>query len=330
MTRTKTAIVLGATGHVGQAMVRELIEQGYRVTAATRQSASKALADLDVSVARGDADTPGQLDAWIAGHELVVDAAAPSPLNVFLANSVEQSDPLAHARRRTQALLDAVARHGAQLAFISSFTTLPRSGSMISAVESEWRRRIYPYFRVKQLMEDMVLHAARSGLPAVVVNPSAFLGPWELGAERSSFVRLVLERELPAAMRHVINVIDVRDVAALIHAAVAARRYGVRIPLAGHNIAVDELARRIALIAGVNAPLLSTNARATAAAAYWLEAALALAGRAPPDAWRAAPLIAEAWPMEHSAEQRALGVRIRPLDDTLRDAVRWHRKHGAK
>ncbi|MDB4888497.1 MAG: NAD-dependent epimerase/dehydratase, partial [Gemmatimonadetes bacterium] len=299
----------------------------HRVTAATRQHAPAALDRLDVSVARGDADVPGQLDAWIEGHDLVVDAAAPSPLHLFISERGAKRDSLAHARRRTQALLDAIARHGAQLAFISSFTTLPRDDNALASFESEWRRRVYPYFRVKQLMEDMVLHAARNGVPAVVLNPSAFLGPWELGAGRSSFVRMVMEQRLPATMRHVINVIDVRDVAALIHAAVAARRYGVPIPLAGHNIAVDELARRIADIAGVQAPLLSTDTRATVVAVFWVENALALARRDAPDAWRAAPLIADAWPMERGAEQRALGVRIRPLDDTLRDAVRWQREH---
>ncbi|MEO8333502.1 MAG: NAD-dependent epimerase/dehydratase family protein [bacterium] len=321
MTRTQKAIVLGATGHAGQAMLRELLGNGYRVTAATRQPTCAALTDLGVCIATGDANTPGQLDAWIAGHDLVVDAAAPSPLSVF---SGGDGDPLAIARRRTQSLLDAVARYGARLAFVSSFTTLPRPRGERSTFESDWRRRIVPYFRVKQLMEDMVLHAARDGLPAVVVNPTAFLGPWEIGAGRSSFVRMVMQRELPATMHHVINVVDVRDVAAVICAAVVARRYGVRVPIAGHNIAVDALAKRIATIAGVTAPLLSTDSRATAAAAYWIDAAMALTGRATPDAFRVAPLIADAWPMEHSAEQRALGVPIRPLDETLRDAVRWH------
>jgi dihydroflavonol-4-reductase len=304
-------------------MVRELIAREFRVTAATRQHAPSSLCGLEVSVAEGDDDTPGQLDAWIAGHDLVIDAAAPSPLGAYVTS---ERDPLAHARRRTQTLLDAVARHGAELAFISSFTTLPRVGNALSAFESEWRRKVYPYFRVKQLMEDMVLHAARGGMPAVIVNPSAFLGPWEFGAERSSFVRMVMERELPATMRHVINVIDVRDVASLIAAAVAARHYGARIPLAGHNVAVDELARRIALMAGVGAPLLSTNASSTAIAAFWMESAFAMTGSETPDAWRAAPLIADAWPMEESAEQRELGVRVRPFDDTLRDAVQWHRE----
>jgi dihydroflavonol-4-reductase len=172
-----------------------------------------------------------------------------------------------------------------------------------------------------------VLDAVGRGITAIVVNPSAFLGPWQFRAERSSFVRMVLDGQLPAAMHHVINVIDVRDVAAGIHAALEARRYGVQIPLAGHNVAVDDLARRISAIGRVPPPAVSTDTRATVVAAFWIEAAMALTGRRAPDAWRVAPLIADAWPMERSAEQRTLGVHVRELDETLRDTVAWHLSH---
>lgn len=324
MTRKRTVLVIGATGHLGQAVTRECIARGYRVTATTRRTAHPALAGLDVTVACGDADHPGQLDAWIAGHDVVVDAAAPNPLSLFVADDRAGHAPFAHAHRRTAALLESVARHDVQLAFISSFTTLPRAGTALAALESQWRHGVYPYFRVKQLMEDMVLAAARTGVRAVALNPTACLGPWEHKAVGSSFVRMVLTQRLPAAMRHVINVIDVRDVAAGVLAALDARRYGIQIALCGHNIAVDELARRIGRLAGVAAPTFVADPRLAAVTAFWMETAWAMTGRAAPDVWRAAPLIADAWPMERGAEQRALGAPIRPLDDTLRDAVRWH------
>ena len=324
MTRTPTALVIGATGHLGQAVTRDLLSRGYRVTATSRRALHPALSRLDVDVRCGDADDPGHLDAWIEGHEVVVDAAAPNPLSLFVGDERAGADPLAYARRRTAALLAAVNRHDAQLGFISSFTTLPHGGDALAALESRWRHGAYPYFRVKQLMEDMVLAAARTGTRAVVVNPAACLGPWEYKPEGSSFTRLVLSQRLPAAMRHVINVIDVRDVAASLHAALVARRHGVQIPLAGHNIAVDELARRISRLAGVPAPTFAMDSRSSAIAAFWMEAAYAMTGRTAPNVWRAVPLIADAWPMHASAEQRALGVRIRPLDETLHDAVRWH------
>ena len=245
----KNVLVLGASGHIGQAVTRELAARGCSITAATRQTALPDLADLGVTVARGDAGDPGQLHEWIEGHEIVVDAAAPHPLSLWIADGPEERDAMGYASRRTSALLDAVAREGAQLAFVSSCTTLPRPQTGFSSFGTSRRHRLYPYFRVKRMMEDIVIAASRGGLPVVVVNPSACLGPWDNKREDASLVGMVLDGQLPAVMHHVINVIDVRDVAIGVVAALEAERYAVPIPLTGHNIAMDDLVRRLAALA---------------------------------------------------------------------------------
>jgi len=328
MTKRRSAVVLGATGHLGQAATRELLSRGWQVSAATRQAAPRSLAGLDVRLLPGDADTPGQLGRWVAGHELVVDAAAPHPLGTYGRVAARGFDPIAHARGRMRALLDAVAAHRAQLAFISSFTTLSRPASGLEAVEAQWRRQTYPYFAVKEAMEQMVLDAAGTGLSAVVVNPTACLGPWEHRAPSSSFVGLVVSHRLAIVMRHVLNVIDVRDVASALLAAVEAERYGVPIALSAHDVALDELARRLSELAGVRAPI-PAEPRLAALFAFWAESGLALAGQDAPDVLRAVPLVADGRAMKTGSEQLALGVAVRPLDDTLRDAVQWHRRHSA-
>jgi dihydroflavonol-4-reductase len=324
MSRQKKVVVLGASGHIGQAVTRELAARDYGITATTRRAGLSDLLELGVTVASGDADDPGQLHDWIDGHDVVVDAAAPHPLSLCIADGPEERDAIGYATRRTHDLLDAVARHGAQLVFVSSFTTLPHPQTGLTALETRSRHSLYPYFRVKRTMEDIVMAAARDGLPVVVVNPSACLGPWDNKREDSSLVRMVLGERLPAVMHHVVNVIDVRDVAAGMVAALEAEHYAVPIPLAGHNIAMDDLVRRLAALAGVRAPDLVTDSRLTAVAAFWGEVAWAALGRPAPYALRAVPLIADAWPMERSEEQLSLGVQIRGLEETLRDTVRWH------
>jgi dihydroflavonol-4-reductase len=325
MRRRGTAVVLGATGHLGQAATRELLSRGWDVSATTRRAAPRSLEGLDVRVLVGDADAPGQLERWVAGHDLVIDAAAPHPLGAYSPGGTH--DPAATARARTDALLDAVDGHAARLVFISSFTTLPRPDRGLAAIEAEWRRQLYPYFRVKQLMETMILDAARSGLPAVVVNPTACLGPWEYRDASSSFVGLVMSLRLPLVMHQVLNVIDVRDVAGALVAAADRERYGVPIGLSGHNVALDELARRVSDIAGVRRPL-GAEPRLAALFAFCAESALAVFRQEAPDVLRAVPLIADGWATEPSAEQLALEVGIRPLDDTLHDAVQWRRDLG--
>jgi nucleoside-diphosphate-sugar epimerase len=324
------ALVLGATGHIGNAIARDLLDHGYRVTAATRQQRPEALADLAVEIVRGDADRPGQIAAWVRGHDLVIDAAAPYPLNVFVAAAPPERAPLEYARRRMGTLLDAVSRHDAALGYVSAFTTLPRPDSegILAAIEARARRLVHPYFIVKATMEEMVLEAARSGVRAAIFNPTACIGPWDRRPRELCVVPLLMTGQVPAIVARVVNVIDVRDVAAAVRAALERHRFGAPIPLAGHNSRTDALATRVCNLAGVPAPRLHVSARLAAGAALWGEAAWAFVGRPSPLPTIVLLLILDGYPMRPSAEQRALGAMPRPLDETLRDSIAWYRHLG--
>lgn len=331
MTRPrKHALVLGATGHIGNAIVRDFVRNGYRVTAATRQNRPGALADLRVEIVRGDANHPGQLAAWVRGHDLVIDAAAPYPVNLFVGIASSGRVTLDQARRRMGELLHAVAREGAALGYISSFTTLPRPDTEggLAAIEVRVRRRIHPYFAVKAMMENMVLDAARTGLRAAIVNPTACMGPWDRRQRELCVVPMLVTGQVPAIVARNVNVIDVRDVAAAIRAAIEQQRFGVPIPLAGHDSQTDALAARICNLAGVPAPRLRVPARLAAGGALWAEAAWAVLGRPSPLPAIGPLLILERYPTGPSAGQRALGVLPRPLDETLRDSIAWYRHLG--
>jgi dihydroflavonol-4-reductase len=316
-------LVLGATGHLGQAVVRHALERGCAVTAVTRQHDPVALRGLDVTIARFDPDSLKQL---AAGHDVLVDAAAPYPLDPCVPGTPAWQHAIDRCLRHTRTVLEAIRSNCIRLVFISSFTTLPRPGSPLAAIEATWRRSTYPYFEAKAAMERTVLDAAREGLPAVVVNPAACLGPWEFRAEDSSFVRLVMARRLPAVMDQIISVIDVRDVAEAIHRALELRLFGHPIPLAGHNLSMATLARLITDLDGANGvPPVPIDPRMASIAAFWTSAAFAAFNQSAPDLWRAVPLVADGFPMQPSPEQIAMKLSLRPLSATLRDAIAFHR-----
>ena len=326
----RRALVLGATGHLGNAITRELLAHGYRVTAATRQAHPAALAGLDVDVVHGDADRPDCLDAWLPGHDFVVDAAAPYPLNLFAAARPGGPAPLDQARRRMSTLLNSVARAGAALGHVSSYTTLPRPDAegTIAAIEARARRRVHPYFAVKATMEAMVLEAARGGLRAAVVNPTACLGPWDRRPRELCVVPMLVTGQVPALVTQTMNVIDVRDVAAALRAALEQRRFGIPIALAGHDCRTDVLATTVCALARASAPRLRLPARLTVAGVLFAEAGWALLGRSSPLPAIGPLLVLDGYAMAPSADQRALGVLPRPLDETLRDAIAWYRSLG--
>ena len=323
-------LVLGATGHLGQAVVRRALESGHAVTAVSRQPDPIALHGLDVTRVRLD-DGYGALKEIAPGqdvttHDVLVDAAAPYPLDPCLPGSHAWRQAVDGAVAGTRQVLDAARRNRLKLVFVSSFTTLPRWESPLRAMETAMRRSMCPYFEAKAAMEREVMAAAREGLPAVIVNPAAFLGPWEFRNEESSFVRLVLAGRMPAVMDHVLSVIDVRDVAEAIECALAREMFGRPIALAGHNVSLLEVARQICALDDERAlrPA-ALDPRVASLAAFWTSAAFAAAGRTAPDPWRAVPLAADGFPMRPSTEQIAMGLDLRPLSATLRDAIAFHR-----
>ncbi|MCU0734210.1 MAG: geranylgeranyl reductase family protein, partial [Methylotetracoccus sp.] len=170
----RRAAVLGATGHIGNAVVRELLSRGWDVTAVSRQAEPPAnLAGLPVKFVRGgEHDQAGAFAAWIAGHDLVVDAAAPYPIDLFPKEEGGRKSLLDRVEARTRTLLTAFSRHGARLVYVGSFVTTPRSGDRLEGARSRALRRIHPYFAVKQLIVRRINAETQAGLESIIVNPT--------------------------------------------------------------------------------------------------------------------------------------------------------------
>jgi dihydroflavonol-4-reductase len=321
----KRVLVLGATGHIGQAVVRHALERGRKVTALTRRFDPEALRGLDVKIVQVDGELSSLADL-AAGHDLLVDAAGPYPLTPGIPGGAQWQAQVDGAVRRMEHVIDVVRRCGVRLAYVSSSTTLPRDELGLRAAAAVWRRSVSPYFEAKVAMEHIVVAAAREGLPAVIVNPATFLGPWEFRPVEGSFVRLVLERRLPMVLNETTCVIDVREVAVGIDRALAHELYGCPIPLAGYDIDWPELVMLTAQLAGLPwEPVFSLPSDVVSAWVFWMQTAHMAAGLTPPAALDFVPLIADTLPMGRSTEQIALGVTVRPLEETLRDAIAFHR-----
>ena len=319
------AVVIGATGHVGNAVVRALLERGIEVTATSRRrEPAFNLAGLPVHFAPGDSALPGQFDAWIAGQDIVVDAAAPYPLSVL------QSDPyfVLDAVQRTRNLLEAVFKHGARLASIGSYVTVASPQKGLDALRYEVMRFAHPYFAVKEAIEAETINAAHSGIKAVMLNPSMCIGPWDLRQREFCLVPRLLMGEVPAMTDQILNLIDVRDVADAVIAALEIEKYGDPIPLSGHNISVEMLFSWICEIGEVRPPRTYIPASLAVAGSYCAELALGLLGQSTP--------LPSVFLMLASAfdcpapdrRQLELGLAQRPLYETLLDAIEWYRLIG--
>ncbi len=323
-------LVLGATGLIGNAVVRELLARGHTVTATGRRPGPTVnLTGLDVRYRAGDVDRPGQLDEWFAGQDAIVDAAAPYALHLARradGGAQQRSDAVA---RRTDAMLSAVHRHGPKLVYISTLTSESPSRSVLpQSIQKRLMREVHPYFRLKRRIENHMLDAASQGLPVTVVRPSACVGPWDVKPRGQCWVPALLNGEISITVQHRVNVIDTRDVARGIAALVEHAHAEKPISLIGHNTSVKALFADFCEIGRAQRPRWQIPAALTVLPSLWAELAWASIGRESPLPSIVPMLICEQQWRKPSVEQQQLGAAPRPLQETARDTIAWYRRLG--
>jgi NADH dehydrogenase len=150
-------LVTGASGFIGQSLVRRLLERGHTVRALVRKP-PLAAATSGLEYAVGDMTDHASLDRACQGIEGIVHlACATGVADPTIVRAVNVDG--------TRALLDAAKKHGVQrFVFIST----------ISAT----RKRRGPYGQTKRLGEEMV---AASGIPFVILRPSLVYGSARIG-----------------------------------------------------------------------------------------------------------------------------------------------------
>lgn len=324
------ALVLGVAGHIGNAVARELLVRGHRVTGVGRRPRAQAnnLRGLSIRYIRADIDCSDQLDASVSGHDAVIDAAAPYPIAIATKDGPEAARILGDATGRTNRILRATRRHRVRLAFVSSFGTLPQRRAGLDRVATSLIPKLHPYFAVKNALEEAMLAAVARGQPVVILNPTGCLGPWDQKPRARCYVPALLSGEVPAAIYQMVNVIDVRDVAIAIVNALEQERYGGPFPLIGHNISNEILFRWICEMGGVHPPRFTALSGAAVIATYLSEVGLRTIGVEPPLPALVAMLTYMHGYMAPSDAQIDLGVTLRPLSRTLLETIEWYRTIG--
>lgn len=250
------ALVLGATGQLGANLVRALLAEGQEVKALVRPT-SRAIGLEGVEVERliGDLRDRDSLDRACAGVDAVYQTASYYP-----SATIPVDQARAEALGETDKVLAAVERASVpRLVFTSALTTIgPPAESGKPATEACPFHPLFPenpYLMAKAAMEERVLAVAQKGLPAVVVNPTVFFGPYDSKPTSGTQILMVAKRLMPAYIDGAVNAIDVRDVAVGMIRAAERGRIGERYILGNWNTTQQELNTLIAKVAGVMAPL---------------------------------------------------------------------------
>lgn len=327
--------VTGASGFIGANLVHELMARGHTVRALVRERSDLGgLAGMDCEHVRGDVQDRAKLEAALRGCDWCFHLAASYHLwlrdyaRMYAANVAG-----------TRNVLEAAAQAGcARIVHTSTVGCigLPKvdGGKVIPTDEdtpvSEAQMSNH-YKRSKWQAEVVARELASKGLPVVIVNPSAPVGPRDVKPTPTGQVIVdFLNRALPAYLDTGLNWVHVHDVA-IGHILAAERgRVGERYIL-GHaegNWTMKQTLEVLAEITGLSAPRFQVPHSVALAAAHVSETISALTGK-PPKVPVAGVRMAK-YKMWFSPAKaiRELGLPQTPPKQALADAVAWFRANG--
>jgi dihydroflavonol-4-reductase len=322
-------LVTGGTGFVGSAVVRALLEAGHDVRVLARPNSDRRnVADLAVKVVEGSLEDTPSLARAVAGCRYLFHAAAdyrlwvPDPAQMFRAN-VEGTRVL------MKAALDAGVE---RVVYTSSVATvgLVSEGTADEQTPSTLEDMVGPYKRSKFQAEGVVrdLVAAR-GLPAVIVNPSAPVGPRDHKPTPTG--RLILEAargNMPGYVDTGLNIVHVDDVAGGHLAAAEKGLIGERYILGGENLPFATILAEVARVAGTRAPRIRVPYSVAYPVAIAAEFVARLSGKEPFITLDGVRMSRKKMYFASTKAARTLGYRPRPARNAIADAVHWFKANG--
>jgi dihydroflavonol-4-reductase len=318
-------LVTGATGLLGNNVVRLLRERGERVRALVRATADpRPLAGLDVEIATGDVRDEASVRAAATGVKAIIHSAAWVKLSwreLDLAREINV--------RGTAHVADAAREAGVRLIHVSSTDALaPGAPDQPANEDTPGEKLRCPYVVTKREAEREIQDRVSRGLDAVIVNPGFMLGPWDWKPSSGRMLLEIAQRFAPIAPRGGISICDSRDVATAILSAIERGQRGRRYILAGENMTYFEAWKRFAALTGRRGPI-----KRMSRVAAWL-------GGTCGDLWErstgresvvnsAATRISNSY--HYYTSQRAaeeLGYQSRPANESIRDAWEWFVAQG--
>lgn len=323
------ALVTGATGFVGAAVVRALVKAGVDVRVlARRNSDFTNLQSFKLDRVYGDLCDKESLRKALAGCRHLYHIAAHYALwartpSIFYDVNVTGTRNLMEAAR------DAGTERIVYCSTIGAIGLPPDGGPGTEDTPVSLEQMAGHYKRSKYLAEQEVLRMAKAGLPVVIVNPSAPVGEGDVKPTPTGQVIVdFMKGRMWAYIDTGMNIVDVDDVAAGHLLAMERGRIGERYILGTKNLTLREVFEILSKLTGVKAPAVKLPREVVLPLAY-LNLAFSFVTGIPPRIPLEGVKMAK-YNMHYDCSKaiRELGIPQTPPEVALEKAVRWFRTHG--
>jgi dihydroflavonol-4-reductase len=323
-------LVTGADGLLGNNLVRELLSRNYEVSVFLLPNTHpKTLEGLTVTRFYGDVQSREDVFTIVKGHDVVFHCAAST--SVWPARNEVVKKINIHG---TQNIIDAVLAHAVKrLIYVGTANSFAYSndkqnpGSEGSSYAS-WHYGL-DYMDSKYLAQELVLkHVKESNLPAIVVNPTFMIGPYDSRPSSGALIIALHKGKIPGYTNGGKNYVAVKDVAFAMANAIEKGRIGECYILGNVNLTFKEAFDLIAPSIGAKAPGIKLPAPVVKLYGSITSLAAKLFGIYPSVTKELAAISCDRHYYSVEKARNELQLPQTPLENAVKECYQWFEENG--
>ncbi len=317
--------VTGSTGHIGNNMVRGLIDNGFETLALYRSPQKSWVLDgLDCEKIQADVLDEVLLQRTVQEVDVVVHLAGVISIN---------GDPDGRVMKvnveGTRNVVNACLQAGVKkLIHFSSNHALKydENTPIVNEDTPLADATCIKYDYSKALGEMEVLEGVQKGLDACILNPTSVLGPHDyFDSLQGNFLLDLFNGKMPALVKGGFDWMDVRDAVNAGIAAIEKGITGARYLIGGRWADASELASICEAVSGRNAPSLVLPIWVAMLGLPFVHLESKLTGKPLKYTYEGLKILKHANKnFSFEKARKELGYEARDLEETIRDAYEWY------
>lgn len=322
-------VITGATGHLGNVLVRKLVNMNKKVRALILPGEDIAsLRGLEVEKVEGDVRDPDSLRKAFEGADIVYHCAGIISILPGQQKQLYKVNVLGTRNVVNMCLEIKVKR----LVYTSSIHALSEPAPGIVFDES---REFNPenvlgeYSKSKTLGTLEVIRGIKKGLDAVILCPSGIIGPYDYRiSEMGKLIVDFIKGKVKACVDGAYDFVDVRDVAEGLILACDKGKKGECYILSGQQISVQQLLKFLEEISGVKAPSFRLSRQVARVAGFFNVFYCNLMKIKPLFTPFSIDVLASNSLVSCQKAQVELGYSSRSIYESIKDTVQWFKQEG--
>ncbi|MBR2876941.1 MAG: NAD-dependent epimerase/dehydratase family protein [Clostridia bacterium] len=324
----KISLVTGATGHIGYALLKELVDSGEKVRILIRKD-SKQFDGIECEKVYGDVTDLDALLKAFEGVDVVYHLAGIIDINADQEDMI-WSVNVGGTKNVVKACQEKGVRRLIYASSVDAFPPLPDNQLMTELDHFDVDILDGTYAKTKATATQFVLDEVKAGrLDAVVTHPGACIGPYDFKVSNvGEMVRMFVNGIFPVTLSFgAYNFVDIRDVAHGMYMAAKQGGKGECYILCGEQISVADFIAVTAKACGKKAPKIPLSYGFAKAVAPAAEIFYKVAKKTPLFTRYSIRKLVSNCNFSIEKARKELGYNPMTVEQSVTDMVKWIREN---